>query len=429
MPVLENKTEKEIELIEKITIKDDAELNIEINKVAGIVNQINAEAVKRGDLELMATENAELKSALEVNQADIAALKALKNVRFENKSNEEKMYNIGKYMFAMRKNNFKDIAEMGGSPNAKNSEDWKANKDWQINAVTGTPLRGDLGTGAYLIPPEYASEILRIPEDPSALMGQVRNIPMSVRKITFPAKLVGADWTWVANEITAKTEANPTLAQIELECETAATWIAFTDELDEDSLAPLGEYFTSLLRESWQTEFDKQCLNSSTAPFVGVLQNTSANILSMGAGNASFDSVKMDDIKDLAGKLTTKAKRNGAKYIMHMTVLDMIKKLKDDNGNYIYRESNVAEPATLNGYGIIVSDAMPDASDSAASTAFIAFGNPKHIMHGERVGLEFKIFDQTLDAVVYDRSFLRARTRQAFVTGIPAAFAVLKTSA
>jgi len=77
----------------------------------------------------------------------------------------------------------------------------------------------------------------------------------------------------------------------------------------------------------------------------------------------------------------------------------------------------------------IMSDAMPDADDSAVSTAFIAFGNPKYILHGNRVGMEFKLFDQTSDNLVYDRLFLRARLRQAFVTGIPAAFAVMKTAA
>jgi len=424
--------EKTIELIDKINIKNDEELNMEINKVAATINAINKESVKKNDFDLLKSENAELKSALEVNQADIVALRALKDIRFTSKSNEEKMHSIGKFLFAMRHNNVSGIKDMGGfiQANAKSLDDWKG-VDWNVNAAPdlGTALRGDTTTGSYLIPTEFASEILRIPEDPSSLMGQVRTIPMNSRSIRFPAKLAGASFTWVTNEITAKTETKPTFSYVDLACETAAAWIAFSDEMDEDSLAPLGTYFTELYREAWQTEFDLQCLNSDTAPFVGVLQNAGVNSLSMGAGSAGFSDITMDDIKDLASQLTTKAKRMGGKYIMHMTVLDMIKKLKDDNGNYIYREANVSEPATLNGYGIITSDAMPDADDSAASTAFIAFGNPKHIMHGDRVGMEFKLFDQTADGMVYDRLFLRARLRQAFVTGIPSAFAVLKTSA
>jgi len=160
-----------------------------------------------------------------------------------------------------------------------------------------------------------------------------------------------------------------------------------------------------------------------------VLHNTSCNILNLGAGSTGFDDVTFDDMKNLIAKLDTQSKRNGAKFIMHTTILDIFKGIKDDNGRYIWQEPAGAEPGTIMGYGYILSDAMPDSTDSAVSTAFIAFGNPKHILHGDRVGMEFKLFDQTLDALVYDRLFLRARLRQAFVTGIPAAFAVMKTAA
>lgn len=425
--------EKIIEMIEKIDIKDDAELNLQINKIAETINAINMESVKKGDFELIKTENAELKSALAVNSTELTALKALQNNRFTEKSADEKMFNIGKFIHAVRHANSEVIKEMGGSNqlNPNSVDEWKSGTDWNINAAPnlGTPLRGDGVTGSILIPDELANEILRVPDDPSAMMGQVRSVPMSVRKITYTQKLVGATWTWVTNEVTAKTETNPTFGSVDLECETAAAWIAFTEEWGEDSFVNQGAYFTELLRESWQTEFDKQCLNSATAPFIGVLQNTGANILNLGAGKTSFADVTFDDMHDLVAKLTTQAKRNGAKFIMHTTVLDIFKKIKNDDGDYIWEKPAGTTPGTIAGYEYILSDAMPDSTDSAVSTAFVAFGNPKHILHGNRVGLEFRIFDQTADTMVYDRLFLRARTRQAFVTGIPAAFAVMKTAA
>ena len=418
--------------MEAIIIKTDEELNAFVKEITNKVEAMNAEAVKIGDFELVKTENADLKAALEVNTVELAALKELQSHKYAGKSEDEKMYNIGKFLFSMRHNNFKVLKEMGGKiqMNPGDKEEWKAG-DWNINAATdlGTPLRGDASTGSILIPDEIAAEVLRVPDDPSAMMGQVRSIPTSVRKITFPGKLAGASWTWVTDETTAKTETNPTFNSVDLECETAAAWIAFTEEMREDSLVNLGEYFTSLLRESWQTEFDKQCLNSNGAPFTGVLHNTSVNILNMGAGDVDFADLSVDYLLDLVAKLTTKNKRNGAKFIMHTTILDVVKKLKDDEGNYIWQKPDGLTPGTVAGYGYILSDAMPDITDSAVSTAFVVFGNPKYIMHGNRVGMEFKLFDQTSDTMVYDRLFLRARLRQAFVTGIPSAFAVLKTPA
>ncbi len=422
-----------IEMLEKIDIKNDVDLNLQINKIAETINAINKAAARVGDFELIKKENAELKSALEVNSKDFAAFKAMKNNKFAIKSEDEKMYNIGKFILAMRKNNMAVIKEMGGAiqANPSSRDDWKSVKEWNINAAPdlGTPLRGDTSTGSILIPDELAAEILRIPDDPSSMMGKVRSIPMGVRKITFPRKLVGATWTWVTNEVTAKTEASPTFGSVDLECETAAAWIAYTEEFGEDAVVDQGAYFTSLLREAWQKEFDTQCLNSATAPFVGVLTASGTNVLNLGAGNTSFDSVDFDDMHDLVAKLTTQSKRNGAKFIMHTTVLDIFKKIRNDVGDYIWEKPAGTTPGTIAGYEYILSDAMPDATDSAVSTAFVAFGNPKQILHGNRVGLEFKIFDLTADTLVYDRLFLRARTRQAFVTGIPAAFAIMKTAA
>ena len=104
-----------IEMIDKIDIKNDADLNMQVNKIAETINAINKAAVKIGDFELIQKDNAELKAALEVNSTELAALKAIKNDRFATKSEEEKLYNIGKFILAMRTKNMAVIKEMGGA--------------------------------------------------------------------------------------------------------------------------------------------------------------------------------------------------------------------------------------------------------------------------------------------------------------------------
>ena len=149
----------------------------------------------------------------------------------------------------------------------------------------------------------------------------------------------------------------------------------------------------------------------------------------MGAGRTGFANLDLDDLIDLRAGLTSQAKRNGAAYIMHMTIRDLISKIKDDNGNYIYAQPGAAQPGTIWGEPVIISPAMPDIGDTADDTGFIVYGNPKHILHGNRIGMEFRLFNQTSDALVYDRNFLRVRLRQAFVVGQPSGFAVLETAA
>ena len=78
---------------------------------------------------------------------------------------------------------------------------------------------------------------------------------------------------------------------------------------------------------------------------------------------------------------------------------------------------------------MLLSDNVPELTDSAAATAFVGFGNFKYALWGIRMGLEFKYFDETMYAVQDDENFFRVRTRQAFVVGIPANFARLASAA
>ena len=415
----------------KTEITNDVELNLFAAGIEEKIAALELEGVKKNDIELLQKDNVDLKAMLEASKIELASVQEIVKGNFTMRSPEHKMKEIGKFLLACRTNDVVAIHAMGGRINTRpGGDDWKDDK-WDVNAApdVGTPLRGDAATGSYLVPEAFAAEILRLPEDPSALMGRVRTVPMSVRKITFPAKLAGVSFTWLSDEITAKTEKNPTFQPVTLEALTAAGWVAFTEELNEDSLVPLGEYFASLFREAWLQEFDKQLLTANAAPFTGVLHVAGTNVLTLGAGKVGFDDSGLDDIVDLLAQLDTQAKRNGAAYIIHTTVLDHFKKVKDDHGNYIYMQPAGAQPGTLWGKPYILSDVMPDMSASAAATPFMALGNPAHLLHGDRIGLEVRLFDQTMDAVVYDRLFLRCRLRQAFKAAHPAAFAVLKTAA
>lgn len=293
----------------------------------------------------------------------------------------------------------------------------------------GTPLRGDATTGSYLVPAEYSSELLRIAADASELMGRVTRYPMRAPTMYLPREGTAASWTWVTNQATAKTESNPTFAQVTLSAKTCASWIAITDELDEDSLVPLGSLFQTQWGEGWGQEFDTQLLNSNANPFTGVLQASSTNVLQMASGKVSFDDFDDEDLLNLISQLTTKAKRRGAMYIMHPTILDKVANLKNANGDPIFKRLSESAPGTIHGYPYITTDAMPESADSAANTAFIVFGNPRHLINGDRTGMEFGVFDKTVRRVDYDEIFFRARIRQGFVVGIPAAFAILKTAA
>jgi len=332
------------------------------------------------------------------------------------------------------KKDLTNLYKNGGSMLTGAGEEWK-DAGWNFGpaaekAALGTVLRGDATTGSYLVPVEYASEVFRIALQSSVMLGKVRTIPMAARSIYFPAELTNSSITWVTDETTAKTESAPTFTQVNLVCKTAASWFAVTDELLEDSSVNLAEYFRNMFAEAWGAEADNQILVANTAPFIGMTRNTSVNVVTMGAGMTSFANATFENLIALENAISVAKGENalsGAVYIMHRKVFNYLRVKKDDNGMPIYQAPAEGVPATIYGRPYILSDKMP--STDAVSTGFIILGNPKYWLHGDRVGMQFQIFDQTYARMQYDEIFFRFRIRQGFIAAIPGAFAVLKTAA
>lgn len=115
----------------------------------------------------------------------------------------------------------------------------------------------------------------------------------------------------------------------------------------------------------------------ATRPF-GTLQY----VASGAAGN--FGSDPADKLIDLVHALRP-AYRQGAVFLMNSSTLARIRKLKDGDGNFLWRPSFAdGQPATLLGFPVIEAQDMPDiAADSFA----IAFGNFAHgYVIAERTG-------------------------------------------
>jgi HK97 family phage major capsid protein len=311
-------------------------------------------------------------------------------------------------------------------------DDWKED-GWEIGGVekdVGTPLRGDATTGSYLVPTLYGNEVMRVALSNSAMMGKIRRIPMAGRSIVFPAESTMLKFSWPTNEATAKSQATYTFTTATLNCYTAAGYVPISEELNEDSLVPLGEFFRDIFGNAWGKEFDTQSLYANAAPCTGVCYASGINKVYRGSGQTNANGLIPDDLVNLIKALTTQAKRQGACFIAHPTVFDELFNAKDGTGEFILRRDNgEGRPPSILGYPYIECDSMPDINTVVASSPIVVFGNPQRILWGDRVGFEFRIFDNTIEAMQYDRIFLRARVRQGFVTAVPSAFAVLFAAA
>ena len=107
-------------------------------------------------------------------------------------------------------------------------------------------------------------------------------------------------------------------------------------------------------------------LGDTARPF-GVLQFVTAGA----AGNFAASNPQ-DRLIDLVHALAAPY-RQGASWVMNSTTLARIRKMKDNDGAFLWQPALAADhPATLLGYPVVEAEAMPDI---AADSLSIAFGN------------------------------------------------------
>lgn len=357
------------------------------------------------------------------------------------KGGPREQYEAAKVMKALGAFPSKNLTGSGGAETFSLREGyeaaWRAQMHKQFGgyvgkaALSSDPLTSDGSDdssfyGQYLVPTDLVAELVRIAADASSMMPLVTHIP--VRGITtyIPTTTDGMTFTKVTDQETAKTEDTITFSRSTLTVNTYAFWLALTDEMDEDSLIAIGALIRTMGAEAWATKFDELALSDST---YGAMKTTGVNQIILGTGDSSFSSVEVDDLAGMPSQLNTRAKRRGARYFAHPTVWDTLENEKDSDGRYVLRMPSEMAPARVRGYEVVQSDGMPDSADSAASTDFLLFGNPRFIYAGDKTAFEFRVFDQTESSMKYDQLFLRCRVRQAMVNTMPSAFVKLTTSA
>jgi len=299
-------------------------------------------------------------------------------------------------------------------------------------ANLGTILSGDdsEGTGGqYLLPQTlYESLVLRTPfAGGSGVVSRCRNVTMPGRLMRYPTTGTEFSFTHVTNEATDKTEVIPTFSYKDLECETYAGYFSVTDELMDDQIIDIGSIMREEAIEALAVDvIEEQILNSDSAPSVGALNNTST--VSYNMDSTSFDGIEWDDLHGATALLTQAKQRRGGVFVMHPTVWDILVDKKNAVGTY-YFDPAIGPPMKAFSYPVLLSEVMPQLSETATATPFIIFGNLTNCLHGTRIGLEMRYYNSTMYSVTSDQNFFRIRTRQAFVVGIPANLVRITTAA
>ena len=229
-------------------------------------------------------------------------------------------------------------------------------------------------SGGYLVPDEYDNRLVKALEEENVLRGLATTIRTSgERKINIAATAPAALWVEEGGELTF---GEATFDQKLLDAHKLHVAIKITEELLADNAFRLEDHIL--------TQFGKAIANAEEDAFLnGDGEGKPTGVFKDAQVGVTIDTVDIvaDDVIDLIYKLKRPYRKN-AVFITNDSTLAVLRKLKDENGNYLWQPSlQEKEPDRILGYGIRTSQFAPRL---AAGNVALAFGDFSYYNIGDR---------------------------------------------
>lgn len=231
--------------------------------------------------------------------------------------------------------------------------------------------------GGYLVPEEYDSRLIDVLTEENIMRSLGHIITTSgEHKINIAATKPAAAWI---EEGGALTFGDATFSQILLDAHKLHVAIKVTEELLYDNAFNLESYIITQFGKALANAEEDAFLNGSgVGKPTGIFDSTKGGHVV----NTLTAAIKSDDMLDLVYGLKRPYRKN-ASFIMNDKTLAQLRKLKDNNGAYIWQPSYQAgEPDHILGYTVYTSAYAP--ADA------IAFGDYSYYNIGDRGSRSFK---------------------------------------
>lgn len=244
----------------------------------------------------------------------------------------------------------------------------------QISDVLSEGVDAD---GGYLVPIEYDRRLIDVLEEENIMRSLATKITTSgEHKINIAATKPAAAWI---EEGGALTFGDATFDQTFLDAFKLHVAIKVTEELLYDNAFNLESYIITQFGKALANAEEDAFLNGSgVGKPTGIFDSTKGGHVV----NTLTAAIKSDDMLDLVYGLKRPYRKN-ASFIMNDATLAQLRKLKDNNGAYIWQPSYQAdEPDRILGYTVHTSAYAP--ADA------IAFGDYSYYNIGDRGSRSFK---------------------------------------
>lgn len=233
---------------------------------------------------------------------------------------------------------------------------------------------GNDANGGYLVPEEYDRRLIDVLNEENIMRTLATTITTSgEHKINIAATKPAAAWI---EEGAAIQFSDATFGQKLLDAHKLHVAIKITDELLYDNAFNLENYIITQFGKALANAEEDAFLNGDgTGKPKGLFQDAEVGVTTSAA------SITSDNMIELVYSLKRPYRKN-ASFIMNDQTIAALRKLKDNNNNYIWQPSYQAgEPDRLLGYTLHTSAFAPK---QAAGAKAIAFGDFSYYNIGDR---------------------------------------------
>ncbi len=278
-----------------------------------------------------------------------------------------------------------------GNKTGRAAEEYRANF-WNmmrskapLPAVVNALQIGTDSEGGYLVPDEYERTLVEALEEENIFRQLAKVIQTSSGDRKIPVVATKGTASWIDEE-GAYTESDDSFGQVSIGAYKLGTMIKVSEELLNDSVFDLESYISrEFARRIGAKEEEAFFTGDGSGKPLGILAATGG--AEIGVTAVSSTAVTADELMDLFYSLKSPYRKN-AVWVLNDSTIKAIRKLKDNNGQYLWQPSLVAgTPDTILGRPVKTSAYMPAI---AAGAKTVAFGDFSYYWIADRQGRSFK---------------------------------------
>ena len=244
-----------------------------------------------------------------------------------------------------------------------------------FDALRGKPVSNLLqegvdADGGYLVPTEFERVIVKKLIDAN-VMRQICKVVGTTAERKIPIAATPSVATWVPENGDIP-ESTIKFAQKTLDAYKLTDLIRVSVELLQDSMFDLEAFISSdFARAIGAAEEQAFISGTGNGHPTGIFTATGGADIGVNAANV----LNFDDVISLVYSLRSPYRRN-ASFLMNDTTVAAVRKLKDNNGQYLWQPSlQQGQPDRLLGYPLYTSPYVPELAASALPIAFGDFSN------------------------------------------------------